>query len=325
MTNLQPTTPFELDVDIPAGIPEPANTLATGISSHEIAPDISTTPTTGSTAHENQLLGTAQAADARAAGLITQENIISPGEPISEDGATPSTPTLPVMASDVETQSPTSELTSDGTSDIADTAEARDPTWLTLIIRKADGTDGCIFAKLDTGASANFITEELLEKIEAATGKKITPHPVKGKLRKSKGKDVTVDHYSSFNDIDIAISSRVTLTFDVREKQDLDSEEITLQAYRAEFELLEKHHQEYYEKESEDDAPRCPQILIGAPWLTEHHVLAMDPSFILPDPKLDAIEPKSQGGDILFNGNVKAAAATTKGLDLTRKNTSYRR
>lgn len=141
-----------------------------------------------------------------------------------------------------------------------------------------------LWAKMDTGASFNFISDSLVTKLGLSR--------------------------DNIDDSDSSNSSSIR-EFDGREIRIKESAKITFQAgFNFEktftdivFDIFPAHVHEkacaHTEGDEEDNDGRyMPHILIGAPFLTESHALTLDPHFMgQPDPRIEVLEKPPGPGD----------------------------
>ena len=136
-----------------------------------------------------------------------------------------------------------------------------------LVITKVDGMPGVLWAILDTGASYNFITRSLVDKLGLLDKLQSTDPEIN--ITTGDGKTTTIKHC-------------LYLTFHARHDERCYT--------NVEF-LVEQ-------EDRVEDAKRMdhiPHLFMGLPWMREHHVLMLDEKFATTRfDDLEAIEPKPE-------------------------------
>lgn len=164
----------------------------------------------------------------------------------------------------------------------------RDPTLMRIIAANGHGKKGVLWARLDTGSCANFITPALVhtlgmwDQLQNISDMKLDDQH---RMRRGPKEYAIVEriHVSGVRK-DLPIKKILWLDFWARGDHKKYSD--------VPFELLPE------DPEAGDSfTNRRPDIYLGAPWLTENHVLTLDPECDMEDPGLDEFEPKPDTED----------------------------
>lgn len=136
-----------------------------------------------------------------------------------------------------------------------------------LVVAKADGTRGVLWAVLDTGASSNFITKSLVEKLGHIDALQEKDPPVQ--IKTGDGITTLITHY-------------LPLTFHARDDE---------RCYQNVEFLVEQEDR----TEDTNSMNTTPHLFLGWPWMQEHHVLMLDEQFATKRfDGLEVIEPEPE-------------------------------
>jgi len=157
---------------------------------------------------------------------------------------------------------------------VAGDPHKRDPTWLPLVMSKDQDKCEAVVSKIDTGASANFITLELVEKLRQRLGLELPLEKISDlQNRRHDEIDDKGEPFRTWDNHTFYINNIVRIDVWIG---------IYLKHFNIEFEVLENP--------ADTDVPH---ILLGARWVWDNSILTFDPHYAM-DPKvaLHYVEPE---------------------------------